>query len=128
MDVLNRIFELATEDGYLTPLKGREAKLRLSLYVDDAVIFTNPCREDISCIMQIMEAFGEATGLRINMAKSTVAPIRCSGIDVDEVLRDFLGVRVSFPVKYLGLPLTLGRVRLVHLQHIQDRAKNKLAG
>jgi hypothetical protein len=36
--------------------------------------------------MQIMEAFGDATGLRINMAKSTVALIRCAGIDMDEVL------------------------------------------
>jgi hypothetical protein len=75
MDVLNRIFEIATEEGRLTPLKGRQAKLRLSLYADDAVIFTNPNKEDISCMMQIMEAFGEATGLRINIAKSTVATV-----------------------------------------------------
>lgn len=128
MDVLNRIFEIATEDGFLTPLKGRHAKLRLSLYADDAVIFTNPSRGDINVIMQIMEAFGDATGLRINMSKSTVAPIRCSGIDMAEVLRDFTGARVNFPVQYLGLPLTLGKIRLVHLQYILDRAKSKTAG
>jgi hypothetical protein len=115
MDVLNRIFDLATEDGFLTPLKGRQARLRLSLYANDAVIFTNPKREDVSCIMQIMQAFGDATGLRINMAKSTVALIRCMGLDMDEVLMDFSGARASFPIKYLGLPLTLGRTRLVHL-------------
>jgi ketosteroid isomerase-like protein len=99
MDVLNRIFDIATEDGFLSPLKGRQAKLRLSLYADDAVIFTNPKREDITCIMQIMEAFDDATGLRINMSKSTVATIRCTGIDLDEVLRDFSGVRVNFSVQ-----------------------------
>jgi hypothetical protein len=115
MDVLNRFFDIATEDGFLSPLK------------DDAVIFTNPKREDITCIMQIMEAFGDATGLRINMSKSTVATMRCAGIDLDEVLRDFSGVRVNFPVQYLGLPLNLGRVRMVHLQYIQDRAKSKIA-
>lgn len=128
MDVLNRIFEIATEEGFLSPLKGRQAKLRLSLYADDAVVFTNPARSDINCIMQIMEAFGDATGLRMNVSKSTVATIRCTGIDMDEVLRDFSGARVNFPLQYLGLPLTLGRVRLVHLQYIQDRAKNKMAG
>jgi hypothetical protein len=99
MDVLNRFFDIATEDGFLSPLKGRQAKLRLSLYADDAVIFTNPKREDITCIMQIMEAFDDATGLRINMSKSTVATIRCTGIDLDEVLRDFSGVRVNFSVQ-----------------------------
>lgn len=128
MDVLNMIFDLATKDGFLKPLKGRQARLRLSLYADDAVIFTNPKREDVSCIMQIMQAFGDATGLRINMAKSTVALIRCTGLDKDEVLMDFSGARASFPIKYLGLPLTLGRTRLVHLQYIQDRAKSKMAG
>lgn len=128
MDVLNRIFEIATEEGRLTPLKGRHTKMRLSLYADDAVIFTNPKRDDIRCIMEIMEAFGDATGLRINMTKSTVASIRCSGIDMDEVLGDFSGDRVPFPIKYLGLPLNLGRLRMVHLQYIQDRAKDKIAG
>jgi hypothetical protein len=57
MDVLSRIFDIATE-GHLTPLKGRRARLRLSLYVDDVMIFTNPVKSDFNCIMQIMEAFG----------------------------------------------------------------------
>lgn len=87
MYVLNRIFDIATEEGLLSLLKGRQARLRLSLYANDAVIFTNPKREDINCIMQIMEAFGDATGLRINVDKSTVAPIRCASVNLDDVLR-----------------------------------------
>ena len=66
------------------------------MYADDAVIFTNPRKEDVSCIMEIMSAFGEATGMRINMQKSTVAMIRCGGIDMDSVLQDFPGPRVYF--------------------------------
>ena len=31
-------------------------------------------------------------------------------------------------MQYLGLPLTLGRLRMVHLQYIQDRAKDRVAG
>lgn len=114
--------------GFLSKLKGRHASLRISMYVDDAVIFTYPRKEDISCTMEIMNAFGEATGLRINMQKSTVAPIRCAGINLDDVLQDFPGPRVNFPTQYLGLPLTLGRLRMVHLQYIIDRAKTKVAG
>lgn len=129
MDTLNKIFDIATEEGYLTALKGRHARLRLSLYADDAVIFTNPKKkEDISRIMSMMEAFGDATGLRINRAKSTVAPIRCESVDLDEVLGDFGGTRVTFPVTYLGLPLTLCRLKMVHLQYLQDRAKAKIEG
>jgi hypothetical protein len=39
-------------------------------------------------------------------------------VDLDDMLTDFTGARVNFPVKYLGLPLTLGRLRMVHLQYI----------
>lgn len=86
MDTLSKIFDVATEEGHLTPLKGRQARLCLSLYADDVMIFTNPVKEDISCIMQIMKAFGDATRLDINMAKSSIATIRCAGINMDEVL------------------------------------------
>jgi mannosylglycoprotein endo-beta-mannosidase len=82
MDVLSRIFEIATEEGLLTPLKGRHARLRLSLYADDVMIFCNPIKSDITGIMQIMKAFGDTTGLQINMAKSSVALIRCAVIDM----------------------------------------------
>jgi hypothetical protein len=128
MDVLSRIFDIATEEGLLTPLKGRHARLRISLYVDDVMIFCNPIKSDITGIMQIMKAFGDTTGLRINMAKISVAPIRCTGIDMDDVLADFAGRRVTFPIQYLGLPLTLGWIKMVHLQYIQDRARRKLVG
>lgn len=57
-----------------------------------------------------------------------MAPIRCESIDLDEVLSDFAGTKVQFPIKYLGLSLTLGRLRMVHLQYIQDRAKSKIEG
>ncbi|CAD6253342.1 unnamed protein product [Miscanthus lutarioriparius] len=79
MDILSRIFDIATEEGHLTPLKVRQASLRLSLYADNAVRLTNPVKTAINCIMEIMKAFGDATGLRINMAKSSVATIRCAG-------------------------------------------------
>jgi hypothetical protein len=47
---------------------------------------------------------------------------------MDEVLQGFPGPRVSFPLQYLGLPLTLGRIKMVHLQYVQDRARSRVAG
>jgi hypothetical protein len=43
-------------------------------------------------------------------------------------MQNFQGARVSFPVNYLGLPITLGRLRLSHLQPIFDQVASKLAG
>jgi hypothetical protein len=78
--------------------------------------------------MDIMQLFGDATCLRISANKSSVAPIRCSEINLDEVLQNFDGDRVSFPITYLGLPVTLGQLKLVHLQPMIDRATSKMAG
>jgi hypothetical protein len=77
--------------------------------------------------MDIMQCFGDATCLQINANKSSVAPIRCSEINLDEVLQNFDADRVSFPITYLGLPVTLGQLKLVHLQPMNDRAACKMA-
>jgi hypothetical protein len=101
---------------------------RLSLYADDTVVFVNPIKQEVDLIMDIMRCFGDATGLRININKSTVAPIHCSQLNLDEVLQNFSGARVTYPITYLGLSVTLGRLKLVHLQSVFDRAATKLAG
>jgi hypothetical protein len=86
----------------------------------------NPTREDVDTIMDIMKHFGKATGLCMNMAKSTVLPIRCSQININEVLLNFTSERSSFPFTYLGLPVTIGQLKLVHLQPCMDWAIGKL--
>ncbi|WVZ69638.1 hypothetical protein U9M48_018397 [Paspalum notatum var. saurae] len=128
IDSLQRLFELATEEGFLSPLRGRYAKLRLSLYADDAVIFINPLKQDVDMTIRLMQRFGDATGLRINLSKSSVAAIRCQDVDLDSILSSFSGQRVEFPITYLGMPLSVGRLRLVHLELIKDKAVAKLSG
>jgi hypothetical protein len=75
IDTLHHIMRKAMQDGLITPLRDHTARLRLSLYVDDAVIFVNPVKEDFGMIMALMQRFDDATGLRINVSKSSVAPI-----------------------------------------------------
>ena len=128
MHYLQQLFQLAMENGSLSALRGQHAKLRLSLYADDVVIFLNPVKEEMETVIQIMRSFGDATGLRINLEKSSAASIQCQDIDLDQVLSAFLGQRVGFPITYLGLPSVLGRLRLVHIQPVQDKALAKLAG
>jgi hypothetical protein len=128
IDTLQYILGRATEQGILSPLRDRAARLRLSLYAVDAAVFINPVRQDVELIMAIMQRFGDATGLRINVSKSTAAPIRCSQINLDEVLQSFTGGRVSFPRTYLGLPITMGRLKIVHLQTVYDPAAVKFGG
>lgn len=42
MEPLQRLLQLATDDGMLSPINHRAAVLRVSLYADDAAVFVNP--------------------------------------------------------------------------------------
>ncbi|XP_073367736.1 uncharacterized protein [Aegilops tauschii subsp. strangulata] len=90
-------------------------------------VFCAPIKEDVQFLTATLASFGEPTGLVTNCAKSLVAPIRCEGVDLDDILQSFPACRSSFPIRYLGLPLAIRRLRRVHLQHLEDKAAGKLA-
>jgi hypothetical protein len=126
VDTLWHILQKVKEEGLLTPLRDRMARLRLSLYDDDTTVFVNLTKSDVDKVMHIMHRFSDATSLRINVNKSSVAPIRCSELNLGEVQHNFAGMQVQLSTTYLGLPLCL-RLRMVHLQPLFDRAAKRLA-
>ena len=126
IDPLNRTLEIATEEGLLQPLPDNLASLRVSLYADDAAIFLVPNANDISNLASTLQCFGEATGLVTNISKSSVSPIRCEDIDLQAVMQGFPAAVAQFPIKYLGLPLALGRLRRADLQPYIDKTASRL--
>ncbi|KAM0894059.1 hypothetical protein ACQ4PT_024726 [Festuca glaucescens] len=98
----------------------------MSMYADDVVTFIRPTEVDLRTCTQIVEDFGVASGLRTNLAKCSLHPIRCSQEQVD-LASSILGCEVaSFPFKYLGLPLGLRKVTAAQLQPIMDSAASSL--
>jgi hypothetical protein len=102
---LQRILDLATQHGVLTPLSLAVVKLRTSLYVDDAVIFVNPSTDQLQSIKQILHAFEDATGLTINFGKNSLHPISYENMDLTDILQPFLGSHMTSSCQYLGLQL-----------------------
>lgn len=127
IDPLHRLFEVATERGLLSKLNGRSARLRVSMYADDAAIFLKPTPQDVNNMKELLIKFGETTGLSTNIQKTSVTPIRCRNIDLDDILGNLPVKRQHFPLKYLGLPLTVRRLRKVDLQPLLDKAMNRLS-
>jgi len=68
MDVLGHMISKAANEGLL-PLSRRAFKHRVSMYADDVVLFLRPAAEDIEITMDILNLFGEATGLKTNLQK-----------------------------------------------------------
>ena len=121
-----KILDLATEEDHLVKFKGKQVVMRTSIYADDTAIFVKPYKKDVTALADILTKFGEVSGLKTNVQKSSVIPIRCQGVDLDEVLCDFLARRTLIPTKYFGLPLTITRLRRIDFQPLVDKAVSKL--
>jgi hypothetical protein len=111
MDVLNSLFKHAEERGLLHDLAIRNVKSRLSIYADDVVLFVKPV-EDLVCVRMILDCFGEASGLVVNLQKSCVIPISCDAQTVQDSCNIMQCTSASFPCNYSGLHVSdkkLGR-------------------
>ena len=114
--------------GFLHALDSSNVKNRISIDVDDVVLFIKPEVEYLSCTMTILDCFGEASELRVNMQKSSAIPISCNA-DVQQVISHSLQCTIgSFPCKYLGLPISNRKLRrsdlLDWVEKIADRLPN----
>lgn len=127
MDALNSMILTAEKEALLQPIGGRRGlPHRLSLYADDAVLFLSPVCEDLLAIKEILKLFGEASGLRTNMYKSSFSPIRCNEQQT-QLIKDYLHCNIAdFPCKYLGLPLSLRKPSRADFQPLVDKVANRL--
>ena len=75
--------------------------------------------------LELLALFGEATRLKSNFLKSTVVLIHCNG-NLRQVLIDLPAKSTHFPIKYLGLPLTIVRLQRVDFQPLADKMVAKL--
>jgi hypothetical protein len=128
MDVLSLIFAKASAAGLLQPLSTRALQHRVSLYADDVVIFLHPADLDLNLTMDMLELFGDASGLKANLLKSNVFPIQCTETDV-AVVQNVLPCELKeFPFRYLGVPLSLLKLTRDQIQLFVDRIADRLPG
>jgi hypothetical protein len=128
IDPLHRLIEMAASRGLLQPVLPRAAALRCSLYADDTILFANPDRTELNYISQILNVFGNCLGLRVNLNKTEIFPIRCDEATISERLIDFPGKIGSFPGKYLGLPMHTRQLRRVDVQPLLDKIGGRIPG
>ena len=96
------------------------------LFADDTIIFCEARKEHLTHLGWILAWFEAAFGLRINLAKSELIPIR-EVEDIEDMAVE-LGCRVGdFPVKYLGLPLGAHHKALSMWDGVEERMRRRLA-
>jgi hypothetical protein len=70
IDPLSRLLQKATDRGLLSKLNGRAARFRISMYVDEAVIFLKSTLKDVSNLKHLLEKFDLVNGLQTNLQKN----------------------------------------------------------
>jgi len=126
MEPFHRLLELATTSGRLTTIAHMCAKLRISMYADDATIFLNPVKEEVKELASLLATFGSASGLVVNMNKSACYPIRCEELDVPQIMQFFNCPIKSFPCTYLGLPLHFRKLGRIEVQPLIEKVSARL--
>lgn len=111
MEVLNSMIVEADRRRLFASLPGNTIRHRASLYADDLVIFLLPLSEDFWCLRVILDCFTGASGLVTNIDKCLASSIRCTEEGVELVLALFPCQIAPFPTRYLGVPLSLSRLR-----------------
>jgi hypothetical protein len=72
-----------------------------------AAFFFKPERLEMSVVKEILQLFGEASGLKVNYNMTTAILIRAD-TEAEFVVKEVLGCQLaSFPIKYQGLQLAL---------------------
>lgn len=75
---------------------------------------------DINIIFDILQLFGDASGLRTNVQKSSDQDL--------VVLQNILPCELAaFPCCYLGIPLAIKKLSKDHVQSIIDKIANQLS-
>jgi hypothetical protein len=128
IDPLQRIIEKAAQTGVLRPVLPKAAQLRCSLYADDATIFADPSATELERLNKILVFFGDCSGLKINISKTEIFPIRMQQQTVSHLMQNFPGKLCKFPGKYLGLPLHIRKLRRIEVQPLIDKIGARLPG
>ncbi|RVW93640.1 putative mitochondrial protein [Vitis vinifera] len=109
MEVFSAFLKRAVEGGFLSGcrVKGRsEEGVLIShlLFADNTLVFCKPSQDQLTYLSWLLMWFEAVSGLRINLEKSELIPIRRVE-NMDDLAWEF-GCRLgSLPTTYLGMPL-----------------------
>jgi hypothetical protein len=95
-------------------------------YADDTIVVLPADPSQLLYLKHILDAYAQATGLKINYHKSQLMPIN---IDMEnaQALAQILGCQVgTMPFTYLGLPLGTTRPTVAELMPLVDRVERRL--
>ena len=104
----------------------KEVNLSHLSLADDIVVFTDGTPESLHGTLQVFDDFATMSGLRINVAKSTVFSAGRGKQVLDSAAATFSLSISALPIKYLGLPLTTKIMTRSDYEPLIAKIRNRL--
>jgi hypothetical protein len=96
------------------------------MYVDDLILFVNPLTQDLQLLRSIFDVFHGASGLGYILSKCQMVLIRCDQTTIDLATELFSCQVMSFPICYLGVPLSVTKLLRSAWQPLLDKVADQL--
>jgi hypothetical protein len=128
---LNGLIQKATLQGDIhgVSLCTRGPKITNMFFVDDNLLFCRASIRECHKIQEILIIYEKALGQQLNRAKTTLFFSRNTPQDMQEELKDILGVpSIQQYEKYLGLPSLIGKAKITCFSQIKERVWSKIKG
>ncbi|XP_028551608.1 uncharacterized protein LOC114579873 [Dendrobium catenatum] len=96
------------------------------LYADDVLIFSHASVDLAKNLKNIVEEFCRWTGQRVNVSKSQIMFSKVVRYSMKKKIAKALGFKVVKEIKYLGVKMTLKKIKMVDFRDVLSNAMDKL--
>ena len=116
--------------GYLSGFQSSrsQASIPLLQYANDTCFFLRGSVAAAHHVSSMIDTYSDFFGLQLNRAKSTVVGIGMSSEVLAQVFEIFSTLVASLPIRYLGIPLTEGRMHNADWQPVTAKIEARLGG
>ena len=128
-DMLAILVSRARENGQIEGVVPHliDGGLSILQYADDTIIFLENDMEQAKKLKLLLCAFEELSGLKINFHKSEVFCLGDAKGEVAAYVQLFGCKEGTFPFKYLGIPMSYGRIANKDWNQIEERFQKRLS-
>ncbi|XP_056688698.1 uncharacterized protein [Spinacia oleracea] len=130
LDRLSTIIEQKVNSHSWSPIAiTRNIKISHVFYADDVFLFSTANKESLSNIMDALTYFGEKSGLKISMTKSTlIFPSNLHHSIRKDIAGDF-GFKISSSFgKYLGVDIRPNKLKISNYLGLLDKSMDRVRG
>ncbi|XP_056692237.1 uncharacterized protein [Spinacia oleracea] len=130
LDRLSSMIEEKVQSGSWKPIAlTKNIKMSHVFYADDVFLFSIASIDNMHSIMNTLESFGEMSGLKISMTKSTLIFPRTVHDSIRQDIASTYGFKISSCFgKYLGVDIRPNKLKISNYLSLLDKSTTKVRG